>query len=159
MKKETKKRIQKVLKISKTAFHWGFIPLIIYLGRKTFPIARACSKCEFFGGCVQTAFKILTFIFCCYFFRIKTRRWTRNARANIAEVSKPFFSEDLWWASEEIHFRAIDCLVGRVLQWYSLWETNRLALLIVSGRIQKEKGIFVVCLRLTRETAFGKFML
>ena len=33
MRKETKKRIQKVLKVSKTVFHWGFIPLIIYLGR------------------------------------------------------------------------------------------------------------------------------
>ena len=47
----------------------------------------------------------------------------------------------------------------RVLQWYDLCETNRLALLIVSGRVQEEKGIFVVCLRLTRDTAFGKFML
>ncbi|EDO44739.1 predicted protein [Nematostella vectensis] len=34
MKPETKKRVQTVIKYSKTAFHWGFIPLIIYLGLK-----------------------------------------------------------------------------------------------------------------------------
>lgn len=35
MRPETKKRIQTVIKFSKTAFHWGFIPLIIYLGKVT----------------------------------------------------------------------------------------------------------------------------
>ncbi|KAK2564771.1 Mitochondrial import receptor subunit TOM7-like protein [Acropora cervicornis] len=34
MRPETKKRIQTLFKYSKTAFHWGFIPLIIYLGLK-----------------------------------------------------------------------------------------------------------------------------
>lgn len=34
MRPETKKRVQTVIKFSKTAFHWGFIPLIIYLGLK-----------------------------------------------------------------------------------------------------------------------------
>ena len=35
MKPETKKRVQTVIKFSKTAFHWGFIPFIIYLGKCT----------------------------------------------------------------------------------------------------------------------------
>ena len=35
MRPETKKRVQTVIKFSKTTFHWGFIPLIIYLGTLT----------------------------------------------------------------------------------------------------------------------------
>lgn len=34
MKAETKRRVQTVLNYSKTAFHWGFIPFIIYLGKQ-----------------------------------------------------------------------------------------------------------------------------
>uniref|UniRef100_T2M484 Mitochondrial import receptor subunit TOM7 homolog n=1 Tax=Hydra vulgaris TaxID=6087 RepID=T2M484_HYDVU len=30
----TKKSIQSIFKITKTTFHWGFIPFVIYLGLK-----------------------------------------------------------------------------------------------------------------------------
>ncbi|PRD32312.1 UNVERIFIED_CONTAM: Mitochondrial import receptor subunit TOM7-like protein [Trichonephila clavipes] len=34
MNPETKKRIANVFAIVKTAFHWGFIPTVVYLGYK-----------------------------------------------------------------------------------------------------------------------------
>ncbi|CAL1269406.1 unnamed protein product [Larinioides sclopetarius] len=34
MNPETKKRISHVFTVVKTAFHWGFIPTIVYLGYK-----------------------------------------------------------------------------------------------------------------------------
>lgn len=34
MNPETKKRIGHVFTVVKTAFHWGFIPTVIYLGKR-----------------------------------------------------------------------------------------------------------------------------
>ena len=33
MSPENKKRLQRIFKVMKTTFHWGFIPFVIYLGK------------------------------------------------------------------------------------------------------------------------------
>ena len=86
MRPETKKRIQTLFKYSKTAFHWGFIPLIIYLGRVkdstcSFGRRYPCT-CDNFLTLHKELFNLL--LLC----RIKTRWWTWNAWAKFIEVSR-----------------------------------------------------------------------
>jgi len=36
MSRDMKRRVSTVVRIAKTAFHWGFIPTVLYLGTFTF---------------------------------------------------------------------------------------------------------------------------